>query len=132
MAELEEEALRGEEGFGTNPLKLPQGVRRRGLRLRLRLRLPLPPRFRHRSRPCQRWVVSIPSSGSAFLRKCFDAAAPRQRLPTASLFMRFEGEGADTEGQRSSIPPLIEPPGRRQQTWEKVLLFFSLLFQLPL
>lgn len=94
MAELEEEALGWKEGFGTNPLKLPQGVRRRGLRLRLRL----PPRFRHR------WVVSIPSSASTFLRQRGDAR--RRRPPTASPFLRFEGDGADTEGQRSSIPPL--------------------------
>lgn len=80
MAELEEEAPRGEEGFGTNPLKLPQGVPRRGLRLRL------PPRFRQRPRPCQRWVVSIRSSASTFFRECFDAPRRRRRPPASPLY----------------------------------------------
>lgn len=121
MAELEEEALRWKvhlKGFGTNPLKLPQGVRWRGLHLHF------PPCFRHSSRARQRWVVSIRSSASIFLHKRFDVAAPRHRLAIASLCMQFKGDGMDTEGQRSSIPPLsLSRRAHASRLWRKSCCF---------
>lgn len=119
MAELEEEALGWKEGFGTNPPKLPQGVRRRGSAPPLPSALPP-------------WPAAVSEVGSFHPEFCFYFLTQTFCRPlTASLFMgvgRRGGGGAKIMDSAS----LIEPAGRCQRTPEKVLLFFSLLLQLPL
>lgn len=91
MAELEEEALIWKvhlKGFGTNPLKLPQGVRWRGLR----------PRFRRSSR------AGMSEVGSFHLKFWFyfpaqmfrcggSGPAPGDRVPLYAVWRGRHGHG---------------------------------------